>query len=190
MPARFAHEGLQVVNAATRVFVALGANMPFDGVAGPQLLARAVGAMQAAGLSLRALSGVWETEAWPQGSGQPDYYNAVAELDGAGLEPQPLYAVLSQIERSFGRERREKWAPRTLDLDIVSMDGFVGEFGGITLPHPRMHERAFVLAPLAEIAPDWRHPELGQAATEFLSALPANYRYRRIGDLSSAATVG
>lgn len=164
--------------------------MPFEGVQGPQLLARAVRAMQAAGLAPRALSGVWETEAWPQGSGQPDYYNAVAELDGAGLEPEPLYDVLQQIERAFGRERREKWAPRTLDLDILAMDGFVGEFGAVTLPHPRMQDRAFVLAPLAELAPDWRHPASGLSVAELLAALSPGYRYQRIGDLCSASAVG
>ncbi|MFN3464908.1 MAG: 2-amino-4-hydroxy-6-hydroxymethyldihydropteridine diphosphokinase [Terricaulis sp.] len=175
---------------SARVFVALGANMPFEGVQGPQLLARAVRAMQAAGLAPRALSGVWETEAWPQGSGQPDYYNAVAELDGAGLEPEPLYDVLQQIERAFGRERREKWAPRTLDLDIVAMDDFVGEFGAVTLPHPRMQDRAFVLAPLAELAPDWRHPASGLSVAELLAALSPGYRYQRICDLCSASAVG
>lgn len=174
---------------SARVFVALGANMPFEGVQGPQLLARAVTAMQAAGLRPRALSGVWETEAWPQSSGQPDYYNAVVELDGAGLEPKALYDVLERIERAFGRERREKWAPRTLDLDIIAMDGFVGEFGGITLPHPRMQDRAFVLAPLAELAPDWRHPESGQTAAELLATLAPGYRYHRIGDLSQVPQV-
>ena len=62
-----------------------------------------------------------------------------------GLTPQQLYAVLRAIETRFGRERRERWAARTLDLDIVAMDGLSGTFGAITLPHPRMHERAFVL---------------------------------------------
>jgi 2-amino-4-hydroxy-6-hydroxymethyldihydropteridine diphosphokinase len=65
------------------------------------------------------------------------------------------------------------------------MDGFVGAFGEITLPHPRMQERAFVLAPLAEIAPEWLHPESGQTAAELLSAVAAGYRYRRVGDLSA-----
>ena len=165
-------------------FVALGSNMPFEGVEPRALLALAVRALDAAGLTVRARSGIWQTAAWPSGD-QPDYYNAVVELDRAGLAPQPLYERLAAIERRFGRDRREKWAPRTLDLDIVAMDGLVGVFDGVELPHPRMAERAFVLAPLAEIAPDWRHPGRSQTAGEMLAVLPSGYRYRRVEELTA-----
>jgi 2-amino-4-hydroxy-6-hydroxymethyldihydropteridine diphosphokinase len=164
-------------------FVALGSNMPFENAPAPQVLACAVTALQAAGFAVRARSGVWETAAWPP-SDQPDYYNAVVELDRAGLDPQQLYAQLAAIERDFGRDRREQWAARTLDLDIVAVGDVVGDFGGVVVPHPRMHERAFVLAPLAEIAPGWRHPVLGLNAEGLLAGLPGGYRYRRVGDLS------
>jgi 2-amino-4-hydroxy-6-hydroxymethyldihydropteridine diphosphokinase len=164
-------------------YIALGSNMPFEGVAAPRVLARAVSAMQAAGLNPLALSGIWESAPWPP-SDQPDYYNAVAALDPAGLSPQALYAALRDIELGFGRERRERWAARTLDLDIVAMDGFVGTFDEITLPHPRLDKRAFVLAPLAEVAPSWRHPILNSSAAYLLECLPPS-RYRRLSDLAA-----
>jgi 2-amino-4-hydroxy-6-hydroxymethyldihydropteridine diphosphokinase len=124
---------------------------------------------------------VWETAAWPA-SDQPNYFNAAAELDPQGLSPQPLYETLRGVEKSFGRERRERWGPRTLDLDIIALDGFEGEFGGLTLPHKHMHERAFVLAPLVEIAPGWRHPRFGLTPAEMLGALPDGGLCRRICD--------
>ena len=157
-----------------------------DGAPAPRVLARAVSAMQAAGLVPRALSGIWESAAWPP-SDQPDYYNAVAEVDPAGLSPQPLYATLREIELRFGRERRERWAARTLDLDILALDGCAGTFGAITLPHPRMHERAFVLAPLDEVAPEWRHPQTGLSPGEMLALLAPGNRYRRLRDLAPEA---
>ncbi len=92
----------------TRAFVALGANMPFEGVQGAELLARAIAALSEAGLTPRALSGVWQTEAWPRGNGQPDYFNAAIEVDPGDRTPRQLFDLLLDIERRFGRERRER----------------------------------------------------------------------------------
>ena len=173
------------MNAGARSYVGLGANLPFNGVWGPALLAQALSALQAAGLTPVAVSNVWQTSAWPP-SDQPDYYNAVAALETQGVSPQALLKTLRGIELQFGRERRERWAARTLDLDIIAMEGFEGAFGEVTLPHPRMQERSFVLAPLAEIAPDWRHPVSGLLAAEMLKTAPSEQRYRRLGPLTGA----
>jgi 2-amino-4-hydroxy-6-hydroxymethyldihydropteridine diphosphokinase len=172
--------------AKSIAYIALGSNIPFEGVPAPRVLARAVSEIERSGFTLLALSGLWESAAWPP-SDQPDYYNAVVALDPAGLSPQALYAALRDIELNFGRERREPNAARTLDLDIVAMDGRTGAFGAITLPHPRMHERAFVLAPMDEVAPDWRHPETGLSPSEMLDLLPPGHRYRRLSDLGTEA---
>ena len=170
-------------------YIALGSNLPFDGMESPALLARAVSALEGAGLQLRSASGIWRTAAWPP-SDQPDYFNAVVAVDTGERSPQEVYEILHSVEARCGRERREKWAARTLDLDIVAMDHFTGTFGAITLPHPRMHERAFVLAPLAEIAPAWVHPALGQSAADLLAWLPDAGGYRRIQDLAAPAGEG
>lgn len=166
--------------SAPCAYIGLGANLPFEGLSGSALLARALAAIEAAGFKRLAVSNIWQSAAWPP-SDQPDFFNAVAVVDPAGASTQDLYSVLRRIEQQFGRERRERWAARTLDLDVLAMDGLHGTFGEITLPHPRMHERAFVLAPLAEVASDWRHPILGQTAAELLQSVPTEQRCCRLG---------
>ena len=101
---------------------------------------------------------------------QPDFVNAVAEVD-TRLAPEELLARLHDIERQAGRERTLRWGPRTLDLDLIDYHGLVRREGPPVLPHPGIAERIFVLAPIAEIAPEWRHPESHLTAAEMLARL-------------------
>lgn len=166
--------------------------MPHRGQSGPALLAQAVEALKGAGLTPRRISGIWETEPWPprlREAGQTSFFNAVVEVDPGARTPQALYALLRGIEVEFGRERRERWGPRTLDLDLLALGGCLGSFEGpegpIELPHPRLQERAFVLAPLAEAVPDWRHPVLDASPGELLRSLGEDQGVRLWGAFAS-----
>ncbi len=169
--------------AAGAALVALGTNQPFTGVGGAALLTQAVAALVASGIPVLARSSVWESEAWPAGSGQPNYCNAVISADARDLAPEQLFERLCAIEAGFGRVRRERWGPRTLDLDLLAMARVAGDFGAVTLPHPRLHERAFVLLPLAEVAPAWIHPLLRQTPGGMLAGLPPGRRPWIVGRL-------
>ena len=118
---------------------------------------------------LRAVSPLFETE--PVGlREQPRFLNAVAVLD-TELGARELLGRLLEIEARHGRVRREKDGPRTLDLDLLSYGGQAIREEGLEVPHPRLHERRFVLAPMAAVAPGWRHPLLGKTAAEMLAEL-------------------
>ncbi len=150
-----------------RALVALGSNL---GDRAGYLLS-GLAALGRAGVRVLRLSRVYETE--PVGPpGQGPYLNQVAAVE-TELEPAELLALLLAVERAHGRVRTERYGPRTLDLDLLDYEGRILDLPGLTLPHPRLHERAFVLVPLLEVAPGWRHPRLGKSARELLLALDA-----------------
>jgi 2-amino-4-hydroxy-6-hydroxymethyldihydropteridine diphosphokinase len=118
-------------------------------------------------VSVNKVSSYHETEPVGGPPGQGPYLNAAAELQ-ADLLPRDLLRLLLDIERRLGRVRQERFGPRTIDLDLLLYDDVVSDDAELTLPHPRMHERLFVLRPLAEIAPRARHPRLGLTVCELL----------------------
>jgi 2-amino-4-hydroxy-6-hydroxymethyldihydropteridine diphosphokinase len=99
---------------------------------------------------------------------QPHYVNGLAHLAGEPMDPGELLARLMAIETAAGRERGVRNAPRVLDLDIIAIGNVVRQEPDPVLPHPRAHERAFVLAPLREVAPGWVHPVLGRSVDDLL----------------------
>jgi 2-amino-4-hydroxy-6-hydroxymethyldihydropteridine diphosphokinase len=144
--------------------VALGSNVAGEFASSEALLEAALARFPQAGLPVLARSGWWSSAAWPDPMG-PEYRNGVALVEANG-GPEAMLEALFSIETSFARERRARNAPRTLDLDLVAHGRLVIDAPGLTLPHPRAHERLFVMGPLADIAPDWRHPVLGLTAAE------------------------
>ena len=153
------------------IYIAFGSNLPVGGRSPAAVVRAAVAALQRHGVALPAVSSLWRTAPVPAAD-QPDYVNAVARAETA-LSPADLLALLHRVEAEFGRVRGLPNAARGLDLDLIDFDGLVSVPGAVPiLPHPRMHQRAFVLCPLAEIAPHWRHPVSGHRVADLIAALP------------------
>ncbi len=154
------------------LLIALGANLAGPSGATPlqtcqQAAAELPGAL---GLRLAAVSAWYETAPVPP-SGQPPYVNGVARLEGSA-DPASVLAALQAIEQAHGRVRSSANAARSLDLDIVAIGALICAAPDPVVPHPRMHQRAFVLRPLLDVAPDWWHPVLQVSARTLLERLP------------------
>lgn len=152
------------------ILIGLGANIPSPAGPPAETLRAALGALARSPISVKAVSSLYESPAWPDPR-EPRFVNTVAHIDTT-LAPADLLTLLKETERAFGRATAKRNAPRPLDLDILDYNGRI-ESGPPTLPHPRLHERAFVLVPLAEIAPQWRHPASGASVSRLISNLPA-----------------
>ena len=157
------------------MFLGLGSNLGDREAA----LARAVEGLIARGVRVDGRSGVFETE--PVGGPPQGWYLNRVVRGTTELPPEALLAVCHDVERELGRSRGEPNAPRTLDIDLLLYGDRVLCSPTLVLPHPRLHQRRFVLAPLAELDPEARHPVLGRTAAELLAACgdPARVRRRR-----------
>lgn len=165
------------------IFIAFGANLPGKAGVPQNTYEAALEAMEAAGIHIAARSSLWQTSPVGVPDEQPDYINAVISVK-TELPPQALLESLLAIEQDFGRVRTFKNAAKSIDLDLIAYDdkilGDTNKPEELIVPHPRMQERAFVLLPLQEIAPDWVHPLSKKALKELIEALPADQEARKI----------
>ena len=180
---------------ARNILIALGANLQSEDMSLAQTLQAAAAAILGPNVTACKVSRLFASPCFPAGAG-PDYVNAAAIVKTT-LSPQALLAHLHGVEAIFRRERLQRWGRRTLDLDLLAMDDLVlpdaqtqAQWRNLApqdqsrlspptliLPHPRIQDRAFVLVPLADVAPDWCHPILGLTVIQMLARLdPADIR--------------
>jgi 2-amino-4-hydroxy-6-hydroxymethyldihydropteridine diphosphokinase len=170
MSSRQHHDGV--------ILVGLGANLESSHGGPRATLAAAVTALDQSDLSVAAVSPWYESAPVPLND-QPWFVNGVALIE-TELDPEALLARLHGLEHAFGRVRRERWEARVLDIDLLDYRGLVRSHPAPILPHPAMAVRAFVLLPLRDLVPGWRHPISGRSVDELIAALPAGQEIRRI----------
>jgi 2-amino-4-hydroxy-6-hydroxymethyldihydropteridine diphosphokinase len=166
------------------IYIGLGANLDHPSYGTPRnTLCKALDCLGEMGVGVVRLSNWYRSSPVPP-SGQPWYVNAVAEIH-SDLDPDATLAVLHRVEDLFGRVRRERNGPRWIDLDLLDHNAMQKQGlarGASTLPHPSLHLRAFVLLPLAELAPDWCHPVTGESIRLLLSRLPSDQTATLLAD--------
>jgi 2-amino-4-hydroxy-6-hydroxymethyldihydropteridine diphosphokinase len=161
------------------VLIGIGSNLAHPPATTPRETAvAAVAVLPAIGVRVVALSGWYASEPVPA-SDQPWFVNAVA-IVASDLAPEALLEGLLRLEAEFGRTRGAPDAARTLDLDLLDYGSRLSDTAMLILPHPRLHQRRFVLEPLREVAPDWRHPRLGLSAAELIGGLPSGQPVSRL----------
>jgi 2-amino-4-hydroxy-6-hydroxymethyldihydropteridine diphosphokinase len=151
-----------IENEDDAVIVALGSNLGDEYGSSRIVLNRALAGFGEIGLIVKAKSSIWTSKAWPDPR-KPDYLNAVVTVE-TELSPREILQALHEMETRFGRMRTTPNESRVLDLDLIAFGREIHDETGFRLPHPRAAERRFVMGPLAEIAPRWRHPESGETA--------------------------
>lgn len=177
-------------NSFTIALIAVGSNLSDRGAMSESIVRDAIAEVAARAGNVLSISSLYRTPAFPPGSG-PDFVNAAFALDWPD-GPEPLLALLHEVEAQFNRTRGARWQARTLDLDLIALGDRVCPDSEVQtrwrdlpaqeaaqvapdqliLPHPRMQERGFVLVPLADVAPEWRHPLTGRTVAAMLSQRP------------------
>jgi 2-amino-4-hydroxy-6-hydroxymethyldihydropteridine diphosphokinase len=184
------------VPSPAQLLTAIGANLPVDQSPPAATIRAALDALGESGLTGLVPSRLFATPCFPPGAG-PDYVNAAAAAPiPPGWDAPRVLALLHDVENRFGRKRAQRWGMRTLDLDLIAFGDAVLPDAvtqahwrtldplaqrteapdQLILPHPRLQDRAFVLVPLADVAPDWQHPVIGLTVTQMLARLPAKDR--------------
>ncbi len=154
------------VNHQASAAIALGGNLGDSQRILAEAMQRLAGADE---IEVVARSHLYQTA--PVGPPQPDYLNACVLVE-TSLGARSLLNHLLEIENQFGRVRKERWGARSLDLDLLLYGDQIIDLPGLTVPHPCLHERAFVLVPLMDVAPQWQHPIFAKTTAQLLEALP------------------
>jgi 2-amino-4-hydroxy-6-hydroxymethyldihydropteridine diphosphokinase len=148
------------------IYVSLGANVASRVGPPAETLRAAIDAMPSHGMKVLAVSSFYASTAWPNPL-DPPFVNAMVKIE-TRKGPLELLSALLSIERQFGRVRKSRWEPRCLDLDLIDYGGLILDTDELSLPHPRLHERGFVLRPLKDLCPAWRHPDTGEGVAHLL----------------------